>query len=829
MAWEDLHGLKTRINSLPLILAGPILRRVEFNTVTVWVALKESGTIKLDVFEGGDVTPLFSGSRATIALGKQLHVAAVTATPLTSTLLTHGKIYTYDLEFSDGTKLSTRPEGPNFKYSSFTKPSFALPPDIINSLRLVHGSCRLPHGLGMDALAALDGMILSTADDANHRPHQLFLTGDQIYSDDVADGLLYMLRDASDSLLDWKETLPDIPAARQAELKPGQRDKIAEEIAKLTGMVPNKPEYAKSHMFTLGEWFLMYLFVWSDALWPTTFPGFADVYPGVSETRPLSHNPLPFGTTGNVDTETFSAFKMETAQVKNFQSTLKAVRRALANVPTYMVFDDHEVTDDWNINRDWCKNVLGSKLGRRIMQNALTAFAIFQAWGNTPDQFETGKPGAKLLKGVEDWAKSNATDNTARQKINEAISVPDDLTKILKKVDGVDQLTHLPDSLDWHYLIKWPTHEVVALDTRTCRAYPGAGFDFPVLLTQEAYRKQIPDEARSDAPVRIVISAFPVVFIPLLEEKQRGMASREERLDTDCEGWGLQPLSFEELIARLANTGQVNRGNTLTARDRIVFFSGDVHCGYAARLQYWANQYYLNDPLLLPVPGGAELVAAQLTSSGFKKETPGLKAITTLHWTGFQPLEATDNLPLPKTSFGWKNPGGGPKEMAELEVPNSLPFLPPQKAKWVERGDPIIKDIRQIPYKITRLKAGPDWEHRMDFILAESEVRAPAPVTPKSVPPPPPGDRKKALKSYLAMSSNHASYTGEWGDGKEIVGLNNIGEISFEGTDETLTVVQQLWWRLEGLGGKVLEPFPLTKLKVSLKFNDSKYPQENLL
>jgi hypothetical protein len=40
------------------------------------------------------------------------------------------------------------------------------------------------------------------------RPHQLFLTGDQIYADEVADVLLVALTDAGDTLLGWKEELP---------------------------------------------------------------------------------------------------------------------------------------------------------------------------------------------------------------------------------------------------------------------------------------------------------------------------------------------------------------------------------------------------------------------------------------------------------------------------------------------------------------------------------------------------------------------------------------------------------------------------------------------
>ena len=35
--------------------------------------------------------------------------------------------------------------------------------------------------------------------------------------------------------------------------------------------------------------------------------------------------------------------------------------RALANIPSYMIFDDHEVTDNWNLTRDFCRDFYGNR------------------------------------------------------------------------------------------------------------------------------------------------------------------------------------------------------------------------------------------------------------------------------------------------------------------------------------------------------------------------------------------------------------------------------------------------------------------------------------
>ena len=36
-----------------------------------------------------------------------------------------------------------------------------------------------------------------------------------------------------------------------------------------------------------------------------------------------------------------------------FRKNLPKVQRALANVPTYMILDDHDVTDDYFLNPVW--------------------------------------------------------------------------------------------------------------------------------------------------------------------------------------------------------------------------------------------------------------------------------------------------------------------------------------------------------------------------------------------------------------------------------------------------------------------------------------------
>src|SRR5947209_13359358 len=100
MPWTPLAE---RFQILPLILAGPILRRTEPQAVTVWLALKEAQTVTLRIYTQDDASNLveqFCGTRHTVRLGDHLHAVAVTAqTPDAAKQLAWGGLYYYDMFF----------------------------------------------------------------------------------------------------------------------------------------------------------------------------------------------------------------------------------------------------------------------------------------------------------------------------------------------------------------------------------------------------------------------------------------------------------------------------------------------------------------------------------------------------------------------------------------------------------------------------------------------------------------------------------------------------------------------------------------------------------
>ena len=220
--------------TLPLVLAGPILRRVESNLVSVWIALSRPANVTITSWEGrikpGAAGEFFRSNppTPTLRIADNLHVTvALARIPAGSQkVFKPGVIYSYDLTIVAGANTHTLAslgllkniptanggpagsERPHLAlgYKEDFLPSFALPPEKLEDLRIVYGSCRRPANEHPDAMAMIDDLI--TADlqkplyeDALKRPHQLVLGGDQIYADDVWAGHMLMLNPLANELI----------------------------------------------------------------------------------------------------------------------------------------------------------------------------------------------------------------------------------------------------------------------------------------------------------------------------------------------------------------------------------------------------------------------------------------------------------------------------------------------------------------------------------------------------------------------------------------------------------------------------------------------------
>jgi PhoD-like phosphatase len=344
-----------------LLLAGPILRRVTLSRVCVWFATDKKMSFKLTILKGTQaigVSDLTKIDEERCQLGNNLFVYLLVAQPIAvNGTFPFDELLSYRIDqVTNNTEKAINLKALKLTYGTNANPTFFIPKQL---KRLLHGSCRKPHGHvvqnepNFDALSRGDTEIADHHADVITRPALLLLTGDQIYADDVADSILALLKQKGPELLGYQEMLPrkegglfDPSLSQQ-----GGRKSLAKESAGFSS------DEAENHLFTFGEFAAMYLYVFGNA--QNWTPDFA------LETDAIRRKAL-----------------------EDFHKTLSSVRRLLANIPTYMIFDDHDVTDDWNITGGWYDKVRGLALGRRVVANALAGYWAFQGWGNEPDNFD---------------------------------------------------------------------------------------------------------------------------------------------------------------------------------------------------------------------------------------------------------------------------------------------------------------------------------------------------------------------------------------------------------------------------------------------------------
>ncbi|WNW13398.1 alkaline phosphatase D family protein [Pseudomonas sp. DTU_2021_1001937_2_SI_NGA_ILE_001] len=556
----------TRSSALPPVLAGPILRRQESTRLVLWLTASRPLDLTLRLSLGDSTAPaqprehrLDERSCQVIAVGRHAFVHLVDLR--LDTPLPYDSLIDYDLLI--GPARSPMAEwAPHLLYPGAASPSFVIRRRVDH---LLHGSCRKPHHPAADGLLCAD-RLLAEKHEATARPALLMMSGDQIYADDVAGPMLRAIHALIERLglfdeqldgavVDDSASLYRHPASyyRRAELLPAlQSNETLRE--RFFGGV-RKPVFTSSsadnHLVTLGEIMAMYLLAWSPEPWTLV------------DTQPPA-----------LDDKQRERYASERRHLEGFRQGLGDVARVMAHLPCLMIFDDHDVTDDWNLSASWEETAYGHPFSRRIIGNALIGYLLCQGWGNNPDAF------------------------------GELIAQTDALTRRAMANDGLldsQPQNALIDSLlrfeQWHYVL--PTQPaLVVLDTRTRRwrsesnlAQPSGLLDWEALceLQQELL----------DHKSAIIVSPAPVFGVKLIEAIQRVFSWCGYPLLVDAENW-MAHRGAAQVILNIFRHSRTP-GN-------YVILSGDVHYSFVYEI------------LIRHRKGGPRIW--QVTSSGIKNEFP---------------------------------------------------------------------------------------------------------------------------------------------------------------------------------------------------------------
>ncbi|MFZ8170742.1 alkaline phosphatase family protein [Alteromonas macleodii] len=539
---------------MPQVIAGPIVRKVTSTECHIWVVTSNADSPTLNL-SANEVVVSGNCQRETIRVGKYafVHLLSFTSSEPFEDTARIG----YSLSFSDDAQqASWENEQRGLLYDG--QPSLCFhyteTPETI-----LHGSCRKPHFHSDDALAQVDVLHKNAFKKQNDFPDLLLMTGDQIYADDVAGPMLKAIHSVIDRLGLYHEALEGAVVTNTNELATHEhgyyeREQLLPQIATNTVLssiffgAKKKPVFtsvnAQNHLIGSAEIIAMYLLVWSDTLW-------ADIN--------IDKDGIP--------QKYHAIFDKEHEALNGFVKQLPQVRRALAHIPTYMIFDDHDVTDDWNLTRGWEQEVYGNPLSKRMIGNALIGYLLCQGWGNAP------KKVAPLIAKVQ--------ESMGESGLNSHDEIIDDLL----------------DFDQWHYRLD-TTPPIEVLDTRTQRWRSESNMNKPSGLMDWEALCDFQHSIIGKESV-IVVSAAPIYGVKVIEAIQKVFTFFGKALTVDAENW-------------MAHKGTANVILNIfrhykTPPDFIIL-SGDVHYSfvYDVRLRFRRNSPHIT----------------QFTCSGLKNAFP---------------------------------------------------------------------------------------------------------------------------------------------------------------------------------------------------------------
>ncbi len=288
-----------------------------------------------------------------------------------------------------------------------------------------------------------------------------------------------------------------------------------------------------------------------------------DVSPGVRRRLAGTVRPagLPEHSVANFEEYTWLYHEAWTPDVE---------RWVFSVVPTAMIFDDHDMIDDWNISEAWVRDTRREPWWQDHIVGGLVSYWIYQHLGN----LSLGEVRAEGL-------------------LEEALSTADAEPVLTRWAQRSEAFTPLPGGYRFSYARDLGPVRLVVIDSRNGRVLrPGAR----AMVDADEWTWVV---EQCQVPCRdlLIASSLPVLVPGGLHDLQvwserlcdgkwgRWPAKVGERLRRalDLEDWAAFAVSFAAMMELLASVG---RGRNGPAPRTISLLSGDIHFSYRAELHF---------------------------------------------------------------------------------------------------------------------------------------------------------------------------------------------------------------------------------------------------
>nr|WP_242614616.1 alkaline phosphatase D family protein [Actinomadura roseirufa] len=246
-----------------------------------------------------------------------------------------------------------------------------------------------------------------------------------------------------------------------------------------------------------------------------------------------------------------------------------AVRWLLSTVPTFTIFDDHDIRDDWNTSFAWREEMWAQPWWRARITGGIGSYWIYQHLGNMSPEERASDAVYKAVRTASD----EGGDGGAL------------LDEFAERADRE------PATTRWSYAHDWGGTRLIVVDSRCSRLLTA---DRRGMLDDEEFR-WLDRQCQGGMDHLLIASSLPYLLPRAIHHAEswneavaggawgrRGAALGEKiRQAADLEHWAAFERSFREVAADVVAVGRGERG---PAPASISFLSGDIHYSYLSRV-----------------------------------------------------------------------------------------------------------------------------------------------------------------------------------------------------------------------------------------------------
>jgi phosphodiesterase/alkaline phosphatase D-like protein len=258
------------------------------------------------------------------------------------------------------------------------------------------------------------------------------------------------------------------------------------------------------------------------------------------------------------------------------------VRWLMSTVPSSMIFDDHDVRDDWNTSHAWRVDMQATDWWEERIIGGLASYWVYQHLGNL---------GPAELADNELYQQIRTSDTDVAPLLRRFAAEAD------REVDGAK-------GTRWSFRRDFGATRLLMIDSRCGRIL---GDDARSMISHDEF-SWVERQAEGDYDHLLLGTSLPWLLARALHDieswnevlcagaRGRWMARHSERLRraADLEHWASFRKSFERLGRLLADIGAGRFSPSERPPASISVLSGDVHHSYAARAEF-------RDPITTPV------------------------------------------------------------------------------------------------------------------------------------------------------------------------------------------------------------------------------------